>query len=132
MNKQEQIAILNEETKKHAKREREALVIDFDEAVKEQESSSIQVKFRGEIYSLPSDPPAWLPLFLMRNQDENGVISDDKNLEMIGKLLGDEFADKIMDAGNAVSFNLVNEKILFPVLKSWNMEVDDIEEDSGN
>lgn len=129
MDKQDQIKGLQQETERKARNERKALIIDFDEAVKEQKEEAIKVKFDGELFELPADPPAWLPLFINRHQNDDGVVEDNANLEIIGRLLGDEFASKILDSDNHISFNLINDKILSPVFKHWGMEISD---DSGN
>lgn len=129
MDKQSQIEALNRETQKEAKNERKRLIIDFDEAVKEQKAEAIEVKFDGQVFELPSTPPAWLPLFINRHKNDDGVIDDEYNLEIVERLLGDEFASKIMDSSNFVSFELVNEKILSPVFEHWGMSFQD---QSGN
>lgn len=115
---------LTKEALKEGRKERQKLIIDFDEAVKEQRSEPIIVKFRGEQYELPPVAPAWLPLFINR-YSQNGEVDDNHNLELIERLLGKEFADKIIDAGNFVSFELVNEKILIPVMNHWGIEMED-------
>lgn len=120
---------LNKATEKHAKKDRKRLIIDFDEAVKEKGSDPIVVKFQGNEYELPANAPAWLPIFINRHTDDNGVVSDKHNLDLIVRLLGEEFADKIMDAGNNVSFELVNTAILQPVMEQWGLGFQD---ESGN
>jgi len=125
MDKQQQEQALKQATNEAVKNERKKLIIDFDEAVEEQRSEAIEVKFDGQLFKLPSTPPAWLPLFINRHQDENGVVDDSKNLEIIEKLLGEGFASKILDADNFVSFELVNDKILEPVFSHWGMELND-------
>jgi len=125
MDKQQQEQALKQATNEAVKNERKKLIIDFDEAVKEQKAEAIEVKFDGQMFELPSTPPAWLPLFINRHQNENGVIDDSKNLEIIEKLLGSEFASRILDADNFVSFELVNDKILEPVFAHWGMELND-------
>lgn len=120
---------LNKATEKHAEQDRKRLIIDFDEAVKEQKAEPIVVVFKGEEYSLPANAPAWLPLFINRHTSENGIVSDKHNLELIERLLGSEFADKILNSDNFVSFELVNTKILQPVMEQWGLGFQD---ESGN
>lgn len=120
---------LENATKKHVDKERKRLIIDFDEAVKEQQSEPIEVQFQGDSYYLPANAPAWLPIFINRHTDENGVVSDKHNLEMIERLLGSKFADKILDADNSVSFEIVNTAILQPVMEEWGLGFQD---ESGN
>jgi len=120
-----QAEALRRETEKEGIRERKKLIIDFDEAVAEQKADAIEVKFDGQVFKLPSTPPAWLPLFINRQQNEDGVIDDMKNLEIIERLLGEEFASKILDADNFISFQLVNDRILSPLFNEWGMEMED-------
>lgn len=120
---------LKEQTQKERKKERKKLIIDFDEALQEHNDEPIEVKFRGESYSLPASAPAWLPLFINRHQNEDGIVDDSHNLELIARLLGSEFADKIMNSGNDVSFEAVNTCILEPVMEHWGLGFQD---ESGN
>ena len=116
---------LAEQTAKAVEAEREALVIDFDEAIREQKAQPIQVRFQGELYDLPSQAPAWLPLFINRHANDKGVVGDKHNLEMIERLLGKEFAAKILDGDNFISFELVNTAILEPVMEHWGLAIED-------
>ena len=101
-----------------AKKEEEELFIDFDEAVKENEAKAIRVKFDGQVFNLPRTVPAWLPLFLNKSDG-----SDKDNLKLIESLLGADFAKKIVsDKNNFVSFDLVNDKILTPVMARWGID----------
>src|SRR5690625_2078166 len=101
-----------------AKKEEEELFIDFDEAVREEQAQAIRVKFDGEVFELPPTIPAWLPLFLNKSDG-----SDADNLRIIEGLLGKDFAEKITSGrNNFVSFDLVNDKILTPVMKQWRSE----------
>lgn len=111
---------LHEEAENWKQRQQEELIIDFDQAVAEEKAKAIKVKFEGQTYELPKSTPAWLPLFINKHADESGVVSDEKNLEMIAALLGKEFAAKVADdKNNFVSFELVNQKILKPVMDEW-------------
>lgn len=125
MDKDTQKQRLKEETQKEAKRERSRLIIDFDEAVAEEKSDPIVVKFQGEDFELPANAPAWLPLFINRNMNDGGEVNDEKNFEMIERLLGEEFASRILESGNFVSFELVNRKILKPVMDHWGLAFED-------
>src|SRR5690625_597598 len=98
-----------------AKKEEEDLFIDFDEAVKENKAKAIRVKFDGQVFNLPRTVPAWLPLFLNKRDG-----SDKDTLKHIESLLGTDFAEKIIsEKNNFVSFDLVNDKILTPVMARW-------------
>lgn len=125
MGKEEHKQLLEQETEKLASKERERLIIDFDEAVQEQKSDPVIVKFQGEEFALPQDAPAWLPLFINRHMGEDGIIDDKHNLKLIERLLGKDFADKILESDNFVSFELVNNKILKPVMDHWGMGFED-------
>ncbi len=110
---------LHEEAEKYRKEQQESLIIDFDEAVREEQSKAVKIKFQGKLYELPKSAPAWLPLFVNRHA-KNGVLNDEQNLKLIEGLLGKEFSDKIVDEqNNFVSFELVNDKILTPVMEMW-------------
>lgn len=132
MDKQEAKQRLQQETQKEAQKERERLIIDFDEAVEEAKSQAIIVQFQGEDYELPPNAPAWLPFFVNRHM-QDGEVDDQKNLEMIERLLGNEFADKILDPeNNFVSLESVNDKILEPVMAHWGLEINDSTGKNGN
>lgn len=126
---EEKKRILEDETEKLKQKERENLIIDFDEALEEENADSIVVKFRGDEYEMPPNAPAWLPLFINKHMNGSGVVEDKHNLELIARLLGDEFANKIIESGNDVSFEAVNNRILQPVMEHWGLSVQD---DSGN
>lgn len=131
---EEEQELLDKATKEQQRLEQDRLQIDFDQAVEEERAEAIEVKFNGQVYELPRRVPAWLPLFLNNHMDENGVVPDEKNLDMIEKLLGKEFANSIEDK-NFVSLELVNENILRPVMKHWGMPMEDVPEGgegSGN
>lgn len=115
---------LKKATEQHAEKERNRLIIDFDEALREQESNTIIVKFDGDEYELPDQPPAWLPIFINRHTHD-GVVDDDANLEVVERLLGKELASKIMNGSNFVSFSMINDKILSPVFDHWGMSLED-------
>lgn len=111
---------LHEEAENWKQKQQDELIIDFDQAVAEEKANAMGVKFEGKIYNLPKSTPAWLPLFINKHADDNGVVSDEKNLEMIAALLGKDFAEKVADdKNNFVSFELVNNKILKPVMDEW-------------
>src|SRR5690625_4937096 len=130
MDKNEQIKQkLAESTQKFATEKKGKLVIDFDEAVKEQKANAIEVNFDGETFEMPPEAPAWLPLFVNRYSDA-GVLDDDKNLELVQKLLGKEFAEKIMDgSNNFVSFESVNKYVLMPVMEHWGLVAENVEDE---
>lgn len=115
----------------NAKEERrEKLIIDFDEAVREEKAEPVIVKFKGEEYELPANMPAWFAL-MRPEKTENGreVYSNKQNLELIRKLLGEEFAEKMMEENHA-SFKKVNDAILFPLMNHWG--VSDVKDESKN
>lgn len=104
-----------------AKKETEELFIDFDEAVQEQRADAIRIKYAGDVFELPRTVPAWLPLFLNKSDG-----SDRDNLTLIEGLLGKDFAEKIVTGqDNFVSFQLVNDKILSPVMEKWGIAFSD-------
>lgn len=122
---------LQESVQEDRQKQQERLVIDFDEAVAEERAKAIDVRFDGAVYQLPPNAPAWLPLFINRHS-KNGVLPDEYNLELIERLLGKEFADKIVDGGNNfVSFESVNKRILEPVMKEWGLDAEDVTEKNG-
>jgi|GEM_PF-4096191 len=117
--------ILDRDLEEFTAEQEDSLIIDFDQAVASQRAKAITVNFDGDTFKLPSEAPAWLPLFINRNT-KNGEVPDEKNLEMIERLLGKEFASKIVDGDyNHVSFKLVNDTILSPVMEHWGMSMTD-------
>jgi len=110
------------------KQERE--VIDFDEAVREQKAKAIEVRFDGSSYHLPANAPAWLPIFINRYSDKSGELSNEKNLELIEKLLGEDFANAILDdSNNFASMEAVNERILIPVMNRWGLQAENVDQE---
>lgn len=123
---------LNQTTDKFSNQKKGELVIDFDEAIKAQKAEAIKVKFDGELYDMPPEAPAWLPLFINRNSDDNGVLNDSANLELVQKLLGNEFADKIMDgSNNFVSFEAVNTHVLLPIMNHWGLTGENVPDEEA-
>src|SRR5690625_5055249 len=101
-----------------AKKEEEDLFMDMVQAVKDNEAQAIRVKFDRQLFKLPRTVTAWLPLFLNKSDG-----SDKDNLKLIESLLGADFAKKIVsDKNNFVSFDLVNDKILTPVMARWGID----------
>lgn len=114
---------LHQEAESWKRKQQDDLIIDFDQAVAEEKAKAIKVRFEGKVYELPKSTPAWLPLFINKHADKDGVVSDEKNLEMIAALLGRDFAEKVADdKNNFVSFELVNSKILKPVMEEWGFD----------
>lgn len=115
---------------KEREQRKERLIIDFDEAVREEKSQPVVVKFDGKEYELPASMPAWFALMRPEKiEDGRQVYSNAQNLEMTRKLLGEEFAEKITGESFA-SFKTVNEKILFPLMEYWG--VSDVKDESKN
>nr|BDD43945.1 hypothetical protein 9 [bacterium] len=125
--KEAQVQALNEATEKGRIQERKRLIIDFDKAVEEVKDNTVLVKFQDHEFELPDEAPAWLPLFIARRSNEDGVISDTDNLELIAKLLGNKFADAIVESDSNISFNLVNEKVLMPIMAHWGFGTENVD-----
>lgn len=111
----------NEELKLYKYEQEEELIIDFDQAVKEERARAIQVKFSGRKFSLPASAPAWIIVFVNRHgEGDNLVLSDKHTLELIEGLMGKEFVSAITDEKeNFVTLEAVNTYILEPVFKKW-------------
>ena len=126
MDKQDQISGLNKATEQHKQRQLESLTIDINQAIRERDSKPITVKFDGNVYELPSEPPAWI-LDLVEKSKEVG---DEQNLWVIKKLLGDDLWAEIINSDNNVSLSLINDAVLVPVFRHWGLEIND-ETESG-
>lgn len=86
MNKQErQKQQLREQTQREQQREANELRFDFDQAIKEANVGKFEIKFKDEIYELPTECPADLLLKILDDPENPKVVSD-----MIGSKLADE------------------------------------------
>ena len=129
MDKKEQIDRLNEAVEKEAVNERKRLKINLDEALKEYSRDEFEIVFEGEVFTLPAQAPAWLPIFFKHYMDDDGTIPDKKNLEIIERLLGKKFASAIMDSDSNMTFEFVNKHVIIPVFKQWGFG--DVEDATG-
>lgn len=126
--------VLNEAFDKFKAKQEQELVIDFDSAVEAQRKKAIKIKFRGNVYEVPPETPQWYMNIINRklhetkslNLDELSEeeiidrmeISDQQNEEIFRRLLGDEFVDGYLNE-NYVSFSVLNNELLNPILVKW-------------
>lgn len=86
LTEEEKKRILDEETQKLKQKEQQKLRFDFDQAIAEMESpGEIEIKFNGEIFTLPAEMPGPLLLKVTDNPEDPSVVS-----EIIGKRLSKE------------------------------------------
>lgn len=83
---EEKKRILEEETQKLKQEEQNKLRYDFDKAIAEmEEPDEMEIKFNGEIFTLPAEMPGPLLLKITDNPENPEVVSD-----MIGRKLSKE------------------------------------------
>lgn len=119
MKKEEQKQKLREITEKEAERERESLIIDFDEVLKEEQERAITIKWDGKVYQCPDRLPTFLKLKVLHN---DGEIAIDDHESIFRKLFGDDFADRFESESETNKwFNeqMVAEKLMQPLFEHW-------------
>lgn len=116
--KERQKQKLREVTRQESQREKETLVIDFDKAIAESKSKSIVIKWDGDEYLVPAEPPQWFVNLLYR---EDFKVSDPENEEILERLFGKEFVDSLYNGedSNWIGMKMANEHLIMPIMKQW-------------
>lgn len=119
------------------KRQEEDLVIDFDQAVEAQKEKAIKIKYKGRVYTVPSETPQWYMNLILRKVHETRKldfssmseeeiiekleVSDNEHDDIFRRLFGDEFVDMYLN-DNMVSKKMLTDELLNPILKKWGWE----------
>lgn len=111
--------ILSDAVKAEEKAQSESLVIDFDQAIEEEKSKAITIKWEGKEYKVPGSPPQWIWNMWLRN---DGVFSDDDHKEIFHRLFGKEFSEKLekqINEDNWTNLSMATQKIIAPLYSKW-------------
>lgn len=125
-NNAERLAYLNDKENEIAKRQEKNLVLDFDEALKEENKKQIEVKLLGKIYFLPIKMPFNFSTFFLRNcyKKIKGewviAMDEDKVLPFIELMFGKKFIYQIEKAkDNRISLEFVMSNIVPKIMDKW-------------
>lgn len=125
-NNAERLAYLNDKENEIAKRQEKNLVLDFDEALKEENKKQIEVKLLGKTYFLPTKMPFNFSTFFLRNcyKKIKGewfiAMDEDKVLPFIELMFGKKFIYQIEKAkDNRISLEFVMSNIVPKIMDKW-------------
>jgi len=110
---------LEKAVQQEAERQSQELVIDFDAAIEEEKQRAITVRWEGKEYKIPDTPPEWFRLMILRFDGDPSMEGD---IEIMRRLFGEEFADKLNKASeesNWVNVRMANQKLMNPIINRW-------------
>lgn len=111
--------ILRKAVEQERDRQSQELVIDFDAAIEEEKQRAITVRWEGKEYKIPDTPPEWFRLMILRFDGDRSMEGD---IEIMRRLFGEEFADKLNKASeesNWVNVRMANQKLMNPIINRW-------------
>ena len=130
-NNADRIKFLNEKQEEITERQSNNLVLDFDQALKEENKQKIEIKLLGRTYFLPKKMPFNFSTFFLRNcyKKIKGqwtvVMDDDKIMPFIELMFGKKFIENLENSrDNRISMMFVYEKIVPKILDQWGYNMD--------
>lgn len=110
-----------ENIKKRAKAEQQELEQGLKTSVTELEGGKVAITYNGKDFTFPKAQPAWVSMFIaLHGEGENKELSDQKSLEFLVKLVGEDLATEIVEtADNDFSIADVAEGIVEPIQSYW-------------
>lgn len=110
---------LHAEAEKWRQKQQQDLSHDFDAVIKEEESKARTFKLKGTVYKVPRKLPVWVQTFILSKMDEQGNVGHKANLELIEKLVGEDFVKALNDpeVSKYLPVSEVNEKLIFPLIR---------------
>lgn len=130
-NNAERIRYLNQKEEEIADRQENNLVLDFDQAIKDENIKKIEIKLLGKTYFLPHKMPFNFSTFFLRNcykkvKGEWTIIMEDDKVPVFLRLMfGDYFIKNIENSGdNRISLEFVMAKIVPQVMKAWGYDME--------
>lgn len=134
-NNEARLQYLNEKHEEIKQDQEAKLVIDFDKAIQESREY-ISINFLNREYRLPTDIPFNFSTFFMRHcmKKVKGKviveIPDDRALEFIERMFGDEFMRALNACKNSkVTTKLVFETLVPPILEQWGYDTNNADSD---
>lgn len=125
---------LDQALNQERQRQEKELVIDFDQAVEAQKAKAIKIKYKGQVYTVPSETPQWYMNLILRKVHETRKldfsslteeqiierleVSDNEHDDIFRRLFGDEFVDSYL-RDNMVSKKMLTDELLNPILEKW-------------
>ena len=131
-NNAERMQYLNDKQDEIAKRQENELILDYDEALKEESSKILKVRINGKFYEVPGKMPFSFSTLLIRKCfkkiDGKQVFTfEDYNTmtEIIEKIFGKKFMHEIDRPTNKnVSLVWLFEKVIPDIMGAWGMPID--------
>lgn len=130
LNNKEREELLDNKLNELSENQSENLVIDFDQAIKEEQEKIIQIIFDNKKWDLPHKMPFSFAMFFFRNclkkQNNKTVVEipDDLTLVFIEKMFGKKFYESLIESNINFSFDLLFKNLAFKILKSWGIDMD--------
>lgn len=131
MSNEERLKYLEEQHEKISTNQENKLLIDFDEAYKEElDDSYFEIKINNKIFQIPSEMPFNFNTFFLRHclkkvKGKNIVIiPDDKIMTFYELMFGNELVEDLEANNNKYSSNFIMTKIVPVILKQWGLDTD--------
>lgn len=138
-NNAERIAYLNQKHEEIITKQENTLLIDFDEALKEEEKKQLEMKLLGKIFKLPPAMPFNFSTFFLRYcyKKVKGkmviVLPEDKIIDFLRLMFGNDFLVLLENTTNRnVTTDFVYKTIVPRIMKEWGQEVDTEKAESFN
>jgi hypothetical protein len=131
-NNNDRIQYLNSKQEEIESNQVDTLVLDFDEALKEEEAKIKKVKIviAGKEYNIPSKMPFQFSTFFLRHcyKKVKGrwtiTMQEDKVLPFLEKMLGKKFIMDFENSNNtALSIDFIFTKIVPKIMGTWGIDV---------
>ena len=130
-NNADRIKFLNEKQEEITERQSNNLVLDFDQALKEENKQKIEIKLLGRTYFLPKKMPFNFSTFFLRNcyKKIKGqwtiIMDDDKIMPFIELMFGKKFIENLEKSrDNRISLMFVYQNIVPKILDEWGYHMD--------
>lgn len=129
-NNEEREKLLDNKLSELANDQNQNLVIDFDQAIEEEQENFIEIIFENKKYKLANKMPFNFAMFFFRNCFKKVgnktivEIPDELTMTFIEKMFGKEFYTSLIESNKNFSFDLIFKNLGFKVLKAWGIDFD--------
>ena len=128
----ERMQYLNDKQDEIAKMQEDELVLDYDEALKEEASKTLKIKMNGKVYEAPGKMPFSFSTLLIRKcfKKVNGkqlFSFDDYSTmtEIIEKIFGKKFMHEVDKSVNKnISLEWLFRTVIPDIMGKWGMPID--------